>query len=318
MYRELYNKDSDERLDEFRQKVARQKIASMEERRSEIVRSRNNFLGTFAGIALAGIVGWFILSPQYAKHSKEVVLIKRPQTAVKIKPENPGGMEIPNQDKDVYNIVEKKNVDNTVVENLLPLPEQPKAPEVEPEVLDVDENANNLDEIVEEVSEETPTQTAAATKDEGVPSKPSDVLKDAAQTAEKTAETVKTETAQKVETAKAEVQKAAEKVAEPVKEAPKAAAPATPAAPTTVAGGKFQMQLLASKNKVAVEQNWKTLSAKITDLQKYPHEIMTSDLGAQGIFYRLRVGSFATRDDAAKACAALKAKGLTDCIVKER
>ena len=43
MYRELYNRDSDERLDEFRQKVARQKIASMEERRSEIVRSRNNF-----------------------------------------------------------------------------------------------------------------------------------------------------------------------------------------------------------------------------------------------------------------------------------
>ena len=60
------------------------------------------------------------------------------------------------------------------------------------------------------------------------------------------------------------------------------------------------------------------MAAKYADLQKYPHEIQTTDLGAQGIFYRLRAGSFATRDEAAKACAILKAKGLNDCITKER
>ncbi len=324
MYKELYSRDNDEYLDEFRQKVAKQKIASMEERRSELVRSRNNFLGTFAGIALAGVVGWFILAPQYAEHSKELVVLRRPQTAVKIKPENPGGMEIPNQDKDVYNIVEKKNVDNTVVENLLPVPEQPKLPEIVPEVTDIDENASSLDNIVAEVSNQVTASDPTQQSTDGVPEKPADLLAASAEKTVTTTEKVNAKTNEAVEKAK---EQAAPKVAE-VKEvtqpAPKAEpvkpVATTPAAPATVnaTGGKWQLQLLASKNKDAVEKTWVSLSAKFADLAKYPHEIQTSDLGAQGIFYRLRVGSFATRDDASRACAALKAKGLADCIVKER
>ena len=320
MYKELYSRDNDEYLDEFRQKVAKQKIASMEERRSELVRSRNNFLGTFAGIALAGVVGWFILAPQYAEHSKELVVLRRPQTAVKIKPENPGGMEIPNQDKDVYNIVEKKNVDNTVVENLLPMPEQPKLPEIAPEVTDIDENATNLDGVVEAVSQ--PTEEVAAPKEtveNNMPAKPSDLLADSAQNANaaaKEAQTVAAQTADTVKEKAAEVATQAKETAAAV--TPKVEAKTTAPVVAAVANGKWQMQLVASKNKAAVEQTWKTLSGKYADLAKYSHEIQTSDLGAQGIFYRLRAGSFATREDAAKACAALKAKGLADCIVKER
>lgn len=289
MYQDFFNRN-DDYLDEFRQKVAQQKIATIEERRSELARSRNNFLGTFAGIALAAVVGWFILSPQYIEKSKEIPTIRRPQTAVKIKPENPGGMEIPNQDKDVYNLVEKKNVDNTVVENLLPAPEKPKLPDIVPEVTDINPNASNLDEIVDEVTE--PEATVAS-----VPEKPQDVL-----------ETPTKE--QKIQTKSAEVKTKIEekpKEAENPKEVEKLAQ-----------NGKWQIQLIASKNKDAVAKTWTTLSAKYADLQKYGHEIQTTDLGAQGIFYRLRAGSFATRDEAAKACTALKAKGLQDCIVKER
>jgi hypothetical protein len=67
-------------------------------------------LSVFAGITLAGVVGWFVLSPQYTEESSEIPVIRRPQTAIKIRPENPGGMDIPNQDKEVYNIVEKNNI----------------------------------------------------------------------------------------------------------------------------------------------------------------------------------------------------------------
>ena len=49
-----------------------------------------------------------------------------------------------------------------------------------------------------------------------------------------------------------------------------------------------------------------------------PHEIQASDLGAQGMFYRLRAGSFADKAAAAQACALLKTKGLRDCIAKEK
>ena len=300
MYQDFFNKN-DDYLSEFKQKVANQKIATIEERRTELARSRNNFLGTFAGIALAGVVGWFVLAPQYAETEKEIPIIRRPQTAVKIKPENPGGMEIPNQDKDVYNIVEKKEVDNTVVENLLPKPETPKLPDIVPEVADVNVNASNLDEIVDEVADakeetaptkeiKTEEKTADNANSANVPAKPADLL------------------------AGADTQA-------PLANTAKAAAPAKTEAPaairTAVAGG-WQIQLIASKNKAAVEKTWTDLAAKYADLKSMAHEIQASDLGAQGMFYRLRAGSFASKAEAAQACSRLKAKGLRDCIAKEK
>ena len=98
--------------------------------------------------------------------------------------------------------------------------------------------------------------------------------------------------------------------------------PAKIEAPTavvnTASAGGWQIQLIASKNKTAVEKNWTDLSAKYADLKNMPHEIQASDLGAQGMFYRLRAGSFASKAEAAQACANLKAKGLHDCIAKEK
>lgn len=301
MYQDFFNKN-DDYLSEFRQKVASQKIATVEERRMELARSRNNFLGTFAGIILAGIVGWFVFAPQYMEDGKQITVIRRPQSAVKIKPENSGGMEIPNQDKDVYNIVEKKNVDTTVVENLLPTPEKPKLPDIVPDVTDIDENAANLDEIVDEVSQDTTSSTANETlkainkapeTDAGnVPQKPADLLKEPA----KEASSQSSATDSKPKTSESEKPDASEN---------------TPL-------GNWQIQLIASKNKAAVEKAWNDLSAKYSQLKGYSHEIQTSDLGAQGIFYRLRAGAFASKEQAANACAQLKAKGLTDCIAKER
>lgn len=304
MYQDFFNKN-DDYLSEFKQKVANQKIATLEERRTELARSRNNFLGTFAGIALAGVVGWFVLAPQYAETEKEIPIIRRPQTAVKIKPENPGGMDIPNQDKNIYNIVEKKDVNNTVVENLLPKPETPKLPDIVPEISDVNENADNLDQIVDEVSSnkasELAEKTAPAAVDaptasnSNVPAKPADLL------ADNLADNIKTKPA------------AIEKAPAPLIKEEKIAAAAVPAD----AGG-WQIQLIASKNKAAVEKTWIDLSSKYADLKKMPHEVQTSDLGAQGMFYRLRAGSFADKAAAVQACNDLKAKGLRDCIAKEK
>ena len=298
MYQDFFDKN-DDYLNEFKQKVANQKIATVEERRNELARSRNNFLSIFAGITLAGVVGWFVLSPQYAQESTEIPVIRRPQTAVKIRPENPGGMDIPNQDKNIYNIIEKKNVDNTVVENLLPTPETPKLPDIVPEVSELDENAKNLDEIVDEVTEAEEKEIAKAEqKVEEIPQKPADLLK------------TKPE-----EKAQAKTETKPEAKAETKMETKMEAKVETPAQQTD---GKWQIQLIASKNKSAVEKAWTDLSSRYSLLKSYPHEIQTSDLGAQGIFYRLRVGSFADKNAAAAACSALKKQGLNDCITKER
>jgi len=284
MYQDFFNKQ-DDYLNDFKQKVAEQKIATMEERRSELVRSRNNFLGTFAGIVLAGVVGWFVLAPQYKQGSDEIPVIRRPQAAVKIKPENPGGMDIPNQDKDVYNIVEKKNVDNTTVENLLPTPEKPKLPDIvpdEPEV-EVDVNAKDLDEIVDNVAEEKAAPVAPAPEVKKVAEKPVGEP---------------------------------ENLLKPSKTENKEAKPLE--APQTAVNGAWQIQLIASKNKDAMEKTWNNLADKYALLKSYAHEVQAADLGAQGMIYKLRAGSFASKADAQAACAALKKQGLNDCIAKER
>lgn len=122
------NKD-DDFLNEFRQKLNDQSIANFEEKKNEINRSKNVFIGAVSGIALAAVVGWFVLSPRYANDPNvELPVIRRPQTAVKVQPTEPGGMEILNQDKSVYDIIEKKDNNAPLVENLLPPPEEPQLP----------------------------------------------------------------------------------------------------------------------------------------------------------------------------------------------
>ena len=312
MYQDFYNKNEDY-VNQFKQKVAEQKIATIEERRHELARSRNNFLGTLAGIVLAGVVAWFVLAPQYKQAHKDVPTIYRPQTAIKVKPENPGGMDIPNQDKDIYNLVEKKNVDNTVVENLLPTPEQPKLPDIVPEVTDV--NASNIDEIVDEVADESATKEEIA---ENVPDKPQDLLNDAQKAVEQTAQKAEEKTEQTATELKKEVETAASTKKEEVKETVKAAEK-TAETPAVVAGGKWQIQLVASSNKAAVEKTWSDAVTKYgTVLKGLSHEVQSVDLGGKGTMYRLRAGSFASKEDAQKVCAALKAKGMNDCIAKER
>ena len=107
-----------------------------------------------------------------------------------------------------------------------------------------------------------------------------------------------------VKTPEKTVEKVAEKVAEKA---------------GNVANGKWQVQLVASSNKAAVEKAWSDASSKYGSvLNGLPHEIQTVDLGTKGKMYCLRAGSFATKDDAQKVCSALKAKGMNDCIAKER
>ena len=86
---------NDDFLNEFRQKIADQSAANFEEKRIEMKRSKSVFIGAVSGVALAGIVGWFVLSPRYAVNNpEEIPVIRRPQTAIKVQPSEPGGMEI--------------------------------------------------------------------------------------------------------------------------------------------------------------------------------------------------------------------------------
>lgn len=311
MFKEFSNNKDDDYLSEFRQKIASERQAELLARKQEIQRSRNGFVGTIAGIVLAGFVSWFLLVPGFNnKTHQETPIIRRPVTPVKIQPNNPGGMEILNQDKPVYNLVEKQEVKNIKVESILPTPETPKLPEIVPEPKIVQKNSNiekpvtdlevkNLDELIEKIDTDS-------NKKIQLPQKPEKIDIEV-----KTAEAVKTEI-------KTEVKNEAKKAEVVKEELNKTTQQKANAAEIDINGDEiWQLQLMASSNMESVKKSWTTLSEKHTQLKKINHEIETATLDNGSTVYRLKAGLFSSRESADDFCNTLKQQGL-NCIVKQK
>ncbi len=297
MFKEFSNNKDDDYLNEFRQKIASERQAQLQARKLDLQRSRNGFIGTIAGILLAGAVSWFLLVPKFNENqNQEIPIIRKPITPVKIRPDNPGGMEIQNQNMPVYALVEKHKTDVVKIESILPKPETPKLPEIvpEPEVQkndttdnqEIDNNVenkitlpvNNLDELIEKV------ETTSDKKIE-IPQKPANIDIDV-KTVEKNVDVKQVMSESKENN-------------------------------STVSAQVWQLQLMASSNLDSVKKGFIDLKSKYSVLDSLPHEIQEVKTDSKNTLYRLKVGSFNTRDNADKLCAELKQKGL-NCIVKQR
>ena len=323
MFKEFPDDDSrvDDFLNEFRQKISDQNIENIEEKKEEMKRSKSVFLGIVGGVILAGIVGKLILAPQYqADSEKDIPVIRRPQTAIRVQPNEPGGMDIPNQDKSVYNIIEKK--DDNGVENLLPPPEAPKLPviaaqdlpEVNDKILDENTTLPEAEKIIQKAEAKTTVTTAEIIK-KAEETAPEPVKEEKIAQAQPAAAEVKAP----VEPTKVEVKTAEAKPAEPKQEKvePEKKAPAAQAVSHAKAvAGDWQIQLMSSPNKAAVVKAQSDLGKKykIADL---PFEIESAVLDMNKTFYRLKTGAFKNRADADKVCNDIKALGGT-CIVKKK
>lgn len=93
--------------------------------------------------------------------------------------------------------------------------------------------------------------------------------------------------------------------------------PAVRAAPefAFTSSGSYLVQIAAFRTQDAAEAAWRKASLSHPDLYRGAEKrIQRADLGAKGVFYRLRVGAFAQRTDASEFCAAVKASG-GNCIV---
>lgn len=335
MFKEFSDDNSrdDDFLNEFRQKIADQNIESFDEKKEELKQSKNIFLGVAGGVILAGIVGWTILAPQYAvEGDHEIPVIRRPQTSIRVQPAEPGGMDIPNQDKTVYNILDNK--DDESVENILPPPEAPMLPVVSENLELPDENEEliadaekiinkteskdvSAEDIIKQAEEQVVAVEKTTIKDEvqnfkdeikkveqDIKVENKKVVEQAPVKAVEPVAPQKTETVKKVEKVEKTETKAV-KTATKVKETPKAAV-----------SGNWQIQLMSSPNKPAVEK------AKIDLGNKYkishlPFEIEAAVLDMNKTFYRLKVGAYTNRAEADKLCNNIKSLGGT-CIVKKK
>lgn len=314
--------DDDDVLDEFRRKQAN---FDLEEKRNEINNSRSLFVGALAGLAMAAVVGWFVLAPQYRDSGEEnVPVIRRPQEEIKIQPADPGNIDISNQEKTVYDIIERKP-ENAEEANVLPPAEQPDAEAIEALIGEVSVQEPNppaaaepvikAESLAAPVKETVPpaaekTETAAPAP--VLPATPSAPVSEEKNKA--APETIKpAENTAAPEPAKTEP-------AKPIVAKPAAAEKETPAAETAdapIAKGAWQIQLMSSPNRKAVEKSWKTMVSKYDLLSGLPYEISSADLGAKGTYYRLKAGNFATRKEAADLCNKLKAAGGSCFIARK-
>lgn len=252
------------------------------------------------GIVLAGFFFW----GGNQDNINEIITITTAPTVIKESPAQAGGMNIPDQDKLVYNRIRSDNV-TTKVESLFPEPEKP----VIPQILAIEENTQE-EEFVK-------MNNVKAVNPLDEPEKPLIVAdKQVNQPATIPDSDIKTPTQPKIETTKTEQPKPTILPLEKSKPEQKAAIPVKQ--PTIQeaknSGNIWRAQLFASNNKPAVEKAWKRiLNTHKSLLSDMSYEIESAEIKGKGIFYRLKVGQFASRDMAAALCAKLKAK-KQDCV----
>ena len=102
-------------------------IMSEEPRRSS--KGLTLFIALFALVAFGGIV-WYAYDQGRRTGSEETApLIRADNAPVRVRPEKPGGLEVPHQDKLIFEkLTEGGGQADGQVERLLPRPEQPAPP----------------------------------------------------------------------------------------------------------------------------------------------------------------------------------------------
>ena len=253
-----------------------------------------------------------------------------PQQTVKIEPENEGGMEIPDQDKQVYNQIGEGAADQKV-ENILPQPETPKEPPKEPAKPTVaDAGASPPPPPPPDTGLALPDvpQTPAPPPAPGTPKPGEAVSKEAggavAKPDGKTAATVPTVIPDQPQTpapAPNETQTAAAQQAKPgILQPPaapvqkKSAEPPATSQMRTMAG-VYRVQVASLKSQNQAEVAWKEQVARHPELlSKLSLTVQRAVLADKGTYYRVQAGPFDSRDAADSLCRKLKSRGQ-DCIV---
>lgn len=241
-------------------------------------------------LALAGFAGllWYAYTWGVGGlESENLPVVAAEESPAKVAPEEPGGMEIPNQDKQVLNQQEEGQSD---VERLLPPPEEPNPPVVS-----------------DDPAPEPPTensQESGVTQQQGQEAAPPPAPEPVEEAPPQTASP---------ETASPEAAPAAEE--QPAAPAP---APEPPPQLTEAPPGSFVMQLASVRSEEVARAEWARMQGEHELLLgDMPLFIQQVELEGRGIYHRIQTGPFPSRSTAQDLCAQLKAAGQ-DCLVTQR
>jgi cell division septation protein DedD len=200
-------------------------------------------------------------------------------------PEDPGGFETPGQDIEAYALRERGGVDTVEIDPAVrPGPEEPASDPERPALTIETEDVDRLG---------APRQEAAPEVEE--PSATPDP---------------------EPEPAPARTEPQTLPPAERVAEQPRPEPQPRPATAST--SGNFVVQIAAFRTIEEAEEAWIAFVTRFPDLSSgRSPSIIEANLGARGIYHRLRIAAFETRDEASRYCQTLSSRGQ-DCLVAAR
>ncbi|HBN50091.1 MULTISPECIES: SPOR domain-containing protein [Thalassospira] len=239
------------------------------------------------GGGLGGAGYWLYNQGQPAQEEGKLPILLPDPLPIKLRPDDPGGMEVPHRDTTIYEQLDSNQPEDQVV--LQELPDMPKVPDVIPSPDNTGEPA---------VIEQTPE---------------AEIVANAAQIG--SGKDVNASAKTPAETAIA-APSDAEKAIAVAKVKEQAAAPAATNA-SGVSEKDFRIQLASVRDTSGAEAEWKRLSSKNKDLlgslQMY---LKRADLGEKGVFYRLQAGPLPDAAAAETLCGNLKQRNVGCLIVR--
>lgn len=281
------------------------------------------FIALFALGAFGGIVWYAYTQGVRSGVSTVAPVIKADDGPTKVRPEQPGGLQVPHQDKQVFQRLLPEGQAPQTVERLLPPPPEPLQPPppepTQPQSLSSQNVAERPVATPQPVPQTVPQAVPQAVP-QGTPPVPS-----VAPAPQPPQDTPVNPPANALVSGPVQAQQAAKP---PVPQpdpapAPKPAVEPKPApAPdqasiTAVNGGGFKVQLAAVRSAEAARQEWNRLKNRYKEeLGTLSLTVQRVDLGAgKGIYHRIQAGPL---DEAAaeRTCAALKAKNQACLIVR--
>lgn len=273
-------------------------------------------------VVFAGMI-WFAYSRGVQEGAERVPpRIAAAEGPVKVRPDDPGGLDVPHQDKLVYDQMGGgAEREEDAIEELLPGPEEPLArpePAPLPPQPPLGRTASSPDQMP--MLGEIPPPVSGTSPETGRAQSPGEPT--AAETAPP-AGPVQEDEIVEIEVDEDSPPKAPA-AAPPAREptpardaAPQVAlAPPPPAAvapPVTAQGSGAFVQLAAFRDAAGARKAWERMVAKHPDLFAGRNLVLVeADVGGT-TYYRVRTGPFESRAAAAEFCATLKRQGQ-DCI----
>ncbi len=251
----------------------------------------------------AGAGGWYFFNDLVVDDpDAEVPLIRADSGPIKVRPEEPGGMDVPDRDKLVYDRIDG-NGERSGVERLLPPPEMPMAkPAPAPAAQGVEERPAAQQPIpLVPVTPAPSSPPAPAAKAEAQPAPaPQRVVPSVEDVLSAMRPPPPVDPKAQETPAETKLKAEAAKVAAPAK-----------------AGG-FLIQLAAVRSREQADAEWQRLRQRNSDLLgNLDLSVVRADLGPdKGVFFRLRAGPLTNEATAQTLCQKLSERKIGCLVVR--